>query len=90
MVRTPDGQGYWILDADGQVFPFGSAGGHGSVPANSTGGLDPAAAIAATSDGGGYWVTSAMGAVYTFGDAPYDGGMNGSHLNGPIIAATGF
>ena len=90
MVRTPNGQGYWILDANGQVFPFGNAGDLGGVPATSTGGLDPAAAIAATSDGGGYWVTAANGAVFTSGDAPYDGGMNGTHLNGSIIAATGF
>ena len=90
MVRTPDGQGYWILDANGQVFPYGNAAAQGSVPANGTGGLDPASAIATTSDGGGYWVTAANGSVFTFGDAPYDGGMNGTHLNGSIIAATGF
>jgi hypothetical protein len=90
MVRTPNGQGYWILDADGQVFPYGNAAGLGSVAPNTTGGLNPATAIAATSDGGGYWVASASGAVYNFGDAPNDGSMLGTHLNGAIIAATGF
>jgi hypothetical protein len=89
-VATPDGAGYYILDADGQVFAYGDANGTlGSVPAGSTGGFNPASAIFATSDNGGYWVADAMGDVYSFGDAPYDGGMGGTHLNGPIIAASG-
>jgi hypothetical protein len=90
MVRTPNGNGYWILDASGQVFNYGSAGSLGSVAAISAGPSDPATAIFATADGGGYWVASAKGAVYTFGDATYQGGMFGDHLNGAIIAATGF
>ena len=49
-----------------------------------------ATAIFATSDGGGYWVSSAIGAVFKFGDAPNYGGMTGTHLNGSIIAGTGF
>lgn len=32
----------------------------------------------------------ASGAVCTFGDAPYEGGKFDTHLNGAIIAATGF
>ena len=32
----------------------------------------------------------ADGSVYTYGDAPNDGGMNGMHLNKPIIAGTGW
>ena len=89
-VATPDGQGYWVLLADGQVDPYGDAGSYGSPPAGGFGGLDPATAIFSTSDGGGYWVSSALGAVSTFGDAPNDGGMTGAHLNGSIIAATGY
>ena len=52
--------------------------------------LDAATAIFATSDGAGYWVSSALGDVFNYGDAPNDGGMSGTHLNGAIIAATGF
>ncbi len=88
-VHTPDGKGYWILTADGTVHPFGDAGNFGS-PAGQFGGLNPATAIFATSDGGGYWVASANGTVENFGDAPNDGGMNGTNLNGSIIAATGW
>jgi hypothetical protein len=34
-------------------------------------------------------VVTALGKVYTYGDAPNDGDMAGTHLNGPIIAASG-
>jgi len=88
-VATPNGGGYWILDGAGQVFPFGDAAGMGSLPPGSAGGLNPASAIFATSDGGGYWVVTALGKVSNFGDAPNDGDMSGTHLNGPIIAASG-
>ncbi len=91
-VATPDGGGYYVLDANGQVFAYGDANGlglSGNVPTGSTGGFNPATSIFASSDGGGYWVTDAKGDVFSFGDAPYDGGMSGTHLNGPIIAASG-
>jgi hypothetical protein len=90
IVRTPSGNGYWILDANGEVFHYGDAGSLGSLPVNTAGGLDPAAAIFTTSDGGGYWVSTALGKVYNFGDAPADGDISGTKLNGSIIAATGF
>ncbi len=88
-VATPDGKGYWILDGGGQVFAYGDAANLGNVAAGATGGLNPASAIFATSDGGGYWVADALGKVFTFGDAPNDGDMSATHLNGPIIAASG-
>jgi hypothetical protein len=86
---TPNGGGYWILDGAGQVFAFGNAASLGGMPAGSAGGLDPASAIFATSDGGGYWVVTALGKVSSFGDAPNDGDMSATHLNGPIVAASG-
>ena len=89
-VPTPDGLGYLILLSDGQVFPYGDAVGAGSPPATDFNAFNPASSIFSTSDGAGYWVSSALGAVYNFGDAPSDGGMSGTHLNGPIVAATGF
>ncbi len=86
---TANGGGYWILDGAGQVFPFGNVAALGGMPAGSAGGLNPASAIFATSDGGGYWVVTALGKVSPFGDAPSDGDMSGTHLNGPIVAASG-
>ena len=88
-VATPSGAGYWILDGSGQVFPYGNAAALGGLPPGTAGGFDPASAIFETSDGGGYWVVTAQGKVRAFGDAPSDGDMSGTHLNGPIIAASG-
>ena len=88
-VRTPNGGGYWILTANGVVYPYGDAGNFGDA-AGAFGGSNPAAAIFSTSDGGGYWIAGADGVVQQFGDAPFDGSMAGTHLNGSIIAATGF
>ena len=87
--RTADGGGYWVLLADGAVYAYGDAVPRGG-PVGSVGGLDPASTIFSDADGGGYWVASADGAVFPYGDAPNDGSMAGSHLNGSIIAATGF
>ncbi len=86
---TANGGGYWILDGAGQVFAFGNAAVLGGMPAGSAGGFNPASAIFATSDGGGYWVVTALGKVSSFGDAPSDGDMSATHLNGPIVAASG-
>jgi DNA-binding beta-propeller fold protein YncE len=88
-VRTADGRGYWVLLADGAVYAYGDAVSRGG-PAGSVGGFDPATAIFSDATGGGYWVASAAGAVFSYGDAPNDGSMVGNHLNGSIIAATGF
>jgi hypothetical protein len=83
------GNGYWLVTATGHVYAFGDAVDLGG-PSGAVGGLNPASAIFTTSDGGGYWVASANGSVYTYGDAPGDGSVAGQHLNGSIIAATGW
>jgi hypothetical protein len=89
-VRTPDGGGYWILDANGGVFAYGDAANLGGLAPGNTGGFDPATAIFTTSDGAGYWVVSALGKIFPFGNAPDYGDMSSTHLNGSIIAASGF
>jgi DNA-binding beta-propeller fold protein YncE len=88
-VRTADGHGYWVLLANGTVNAYGDAVARGG-PVGSVGGLNPASAIFSDATGGGYWVASGQGAVFSYGDAPNDGSMAGTHLNGSIIAATGF
>ncbi|HEY6429304.1 MAG TPA: hypothetical protein VIX84_18935, partial [Acidimicrobiales bacterium] len=87
---SPNGTGYWVLLNDGEVFSYGGAAPLGSPDATDFDGLDFASAIFPTVDGGGFWVSSAQGVIFNFGDAPDDGGMGGSHLNGSIVAATGF
>ena len=88
-VATPDGRGYYIVDGPGRSSPTAMPPGWVGAP-GSTNVLDPATAIFATADGGGYWITTALGKVYPFGDAPYQGDESGTHLNGAIIAATGW
>ena len=88
-VRTRDGLGYWILFANGAVESYGDATNYGD-PVGSVGGFNPATAIFTTSDGGGYWVAAANGSIFSYGDAPYEGDMAGVHLNGLIIAGTGW
>jgi hypothetical protein len=37
IIATPDGQGYWLIAADGGAFPFGTAtqGSMGGMPLNA-------------------------------------------------------
>ena len=72
----------------GGLVPFGDARGFGS-PAGALG-ADKATAVFATADGAGYWVATAAGVVYNYGDATADGSMAGTHLNAPVIAASGW
>ena len=82
------GEGYWLTTADGGVFPFGSAGGYGSMGGARL--AQPIVGSAATPGGGGYWLAGADGAVFRFGEAADWGGTGGVHLTQPIvgIAAT--
>ena len=89
-VRTADGGGYWVLLADGAVYAYGDAVARGG-PVGSVGGFNPASAIFSDSEqAAATGSPSAQGAVFSYGDAPSDGSMAGNHLNGSIIAATGF
>ena len=88
-VRTGDGGGYYVLLANGAVHSYGDAVARGG-PVGSIGALNQASAIFSDADGGGYWVAAADGAVFPYGNATDQGSMAGNHLNGSIIAATGF
>jgi CHAP domain-containing protein len=80
---TPDGDGYWLVSADGGVFASGDAtyeGSLGNLPLQG-----PIIAMAATPDGHGYWLGALDGGVFALGDAPYLGSMGGTRLNQPIV-----
>jgi len=79
MAPTPDGGGYWIVNAySGVIYAYGDAVSYGD-PADTSaysGGADlwpNAIGIVATPDGKGYWVLeeglSGLGSVQSFGDA---------------------
>ena len=70
----PPGSGYWMLDADGNVFAFGAAPFCGS-PSES--GEVWGSDIVPTPDGFGYWTLDARGAVFFM---PCDG-MSDAHYN---------
>ena len=83
MAATPDGQGYWLVGADGGVFAFGDATFYGSLGAVKLTG--PIVAMVATPDGKGYWLAGLDGGVFAFGDAAYYGSMGGFRLTQPIV-----
>src|ERR1700722_529400 len=69
IAKTPSGNGYWLVGADGGVFTFGDARFFGS-----TGGVhldEPVVGMAVTPSGNGYWLVGADGGVFTFGDARF-------------------
>ncbi len=74
--------GYWLLGADGAVYPFGDAAPHGdasaaltSASATSPGstGAVRAVDLEPTPSGQGYWVLDSRGRVHPFGDAAHLG-----------------
>jgi hypothetical protein len=71
MAAHPDGDGYWLVGADGGVFAFGSASYHGG--ANTLDLAAPIRGVTATSDGAGYWLVAADGGVFAFGSAQFAG-----------------
>jgi len=87
MASTPDGHGYWLVQAGGGVFSYGDAGFKGSLPGIRITPAAPIVAITSTPDGGGYWLVGADGGVYAFGDAPFVGSIPQLKLvlDGPII-----
>jgi fibronectin type III domain protein len=81
--RTPSGTdagvaGYWMLDADGTVYPFGAARHFGDATADLH--SEPAVDLEPTPSGGGYWVLDDRGRVHVHGDAGYFGDVDRSVL----------
>ena len=77
------GGGYWLVAADGGVFPYGGARGFGS-----TGGVrlnQPIVGMAPTPDSRGYWLVAADGGVFPFGDAVGYGSTGAVRLNRPVV-----
>lgn len=81
LVRTSDGQGYWICATDGAVFAF-DAPFHGSLGGQHLN--EPICGMAAMPDDSGYWLVSEDGGVFAFGAAGFHGSMGGQFLASPI------
>jgi hypothetical protein len=70
--------GYWMLTADGHVYPFGDAGYFGQpypLPAGAR-----AVHLEPTPSGAGYWVLDSSGRVRAYGDAAPLGSVAGNAL----------
>ena len=82
IATNPHGSGYWIVDADGHTYNYGSAGFHGfDAPTPRPGSV----VGTATSDAQGYWIALNDGSVYSYGHAHFEGSLGGHHLNQPIV-----
>ncbi len=72
MAVTPDGQGYWLVQADGGVNAYGDAHSFGSLTAEKITPSAPIVAVGRTYDDKGLWLVGRDGHVYDLGDAaPY-------------------
>ncbi|MCA1846655.1 MAG: hypothetical protein LC792_26360, partial [Actinobacteria bacterium] len=76
------GSGYWLVGADGRVYPF-NLSDHGSLSAAPP--ARPITGAAATPGGGGYWLVGRDGGVFSFGDAGFFGSTGDIRLNKPIV-----
>ncbi len=85
---TRDGNGYWLVTADGGVFAFGDAGFYGSMASHHLNA--PIVGMAPMYDDHGYWLVSADGGVFAFGDAIFYGSMAGQPLNAPVVGILAF
>ncbi len=83
MASTPDGNGYWLVGADGGVFSFGDATPYGSMGGHAL--SAPVVGMASTPDGKGYWLVASDGGVFAFGDAHFMGSMGAVHLVRPVV-----
>ena len=80
---APSGRGgYWLIGADGSVYPFGLAA-HGSLTGSAP--AWPITGAAATPAGSGYWLVGTDGGVFSFGDARFYGSTGALRLNEPIV-----
>jgi len=71
--------GYWLLGANGAVYPFGDAAPYGDPTDKLAGATDGAGGavravdLESTPTGRGYWVLDSRGRVHPFGDASHLG-----------------
>ncbi|MGQ0824225.1 MAG: hypothetical protein ACT4OX_04180 [Actinomycetota bacterium] len=80
---TPSGNGYWIADNVGNVFPFGDANLFGSMAGTTLNG--PVIDFSSTPNGAGYWMVGTDGGIFNFGNAGFFGSMGGVRLNQPVV-----
>jgi hypothetical protein len=83
MASTVDGGGYWLVNNQGAVYPYGDAGAYGSMAGKKLNA--PMNHIVSSHDGKGYWLVASDGGVFSFGDAPFYGSTGALRLNAPVV-----
>jgi hypothetical protein len=76
MAVTPDGQGYWLVQADGGVNAYGDAHSFGSLPSEKVTPSAPIVGAGRTYDDKGLWLVGRDGHVYDLGDARSYGSLS--------------
>lgn len=80
--QKPDGNGYWVVDAAGQVLPYPAASFQGDMRGKSLN--KPIVSMASTADGNGYWLVAEDGGIFAF-NAPFYGSTGNIPLNKPVV-----
>jgi hypothetical protein len=63
--RSLDGKGYWMVAANGTVYPFGDAQKAGSLGGSHS----PVVSILGDPTADGYWLVTSSGGVHNYGSA---------------------
>lgn len=86
IMSHPSKMAYWLVAADGGIFPFGTAfeGSTGNVHLNK-----PIVGGAPSPTGNGYWLVASDGGVFEFGDARPHGSLGSTQLNKPVVGMSG-
>src|SRR5580692_5057284 len=64
MAPTPDGDGYWLVAADGGIFNYGDAAFYGSAASIHLN--RPIVGMAPAVDGAGYWLVASDGGIFSY------------------------
>ena len=83
VASAPTGEGYWVVDSAGGVYPSGNASFFGGMTGSAL--AKPVVGVAATPSGQGYWMVAADGGIFSFGDAGYYGSEGGKPINKPVV-----
>ena len=75
---TITGNGYWIVNAGGDIISYGDATYHGGGGGNIFG--EPIVSMAITPSGKGYWLAGNKGDVFAYGDAAFLGSLGNETL----------
>jgi hypothetical protein len=79
---TTSGSGYWEVNGDGTVAPFGSAHFFGDLRSKRL--SAPIYGGESTGDNGGYWLLGRDGGIFTFGNAHFYGSTGAKRLTKPV------